>query len=326
MSKALDRIELFLKQAEEKINKTENSNDRVLQIYASGIRTEMFMLQGLFRIYKSGFSKKSFEKLLIKVKQVEDALGAIDYYDGFVKVFQADSTTPPEMISNLNFRRSQCMQNLEVILKDNGWMAKGKDNRFQKIRKRLNKIDWPKDKKESGIIEAYYLDEIKDIEDFVASEGLPFTKMEEQVHEYRRKLRWLSIYPAALQGKIKLLELPFTDERLAKYRTDEIMNSPYNQFPKSDDEIDYVYLDKNKFYAVSWLIAKLGLLKDNGLQYYAIAEALKMQNKISDAEAISQALKITGNENKLNELLAEASKDIMVFQDEECLHNLVISH
>ena len=224
MSKALERFEYFLAKTEDKINSAVVGPDRAERLYKTGIRTEMFMLQGLCRVYGSGLKGKAFDKMRARFKQVEDALGAIDYYDGFITAFQADTTTPPEIISNLGFRRSKSMQNFEVILKDNDWFAEGKKSRINKIRKKLFDLDWPKDKKETKLIHTFYAAEIEEIEDFVAGEGLPFTKMEDQVHEFRRKLRWLSIYPQALRGKIQLLDMPGTDFRMNKYQTEEILN------------------------------------------------------------------------------------------------------
>ena len=43
----------------------------------------LFMLEGLAKLYAEIHNKKKFTKLKVHFKLVEDALGAIDYYDAF---------------------------------------------------------------------------------------------------------------------------------------------------------------------------------------------------------------------------------------------------
>ena len=45
------------------------------------------------------------------------------------------------------------------------------------------------------------------------------------------------------------------------------------------DQKYFLLLDKNRFYALSWLIAELGNLKDSGLKVEVIKEALLHTHK-----------------------------------------------
>jgi hypothetical protein len=127
------------------------------------------------------------------------------------------------------------------------------------------------------------------------------------VHELRRKLRWLSIYPQALQGVIKLYETKSTANELKKYLTDEIVSSPFNQLPESKNIKNHLFLEKNHFLALSWMIFELGKLKDKGLKITALKDAFQEIAFLKDEEAITEAYRVLGEEYpKMETLLNQA--------------------
>ena len=84
-------------------------------------------------------------------------------------------------------------------------------------------------------------------------------------------------------------------------------------------------LGKNYFYALSWMIAELGKLKDNGLRVVAIKEALMQSSKVSDALAYKKAYAYTGKgQPQLNALLDSADKLCKTYITEKNLQKLVI--
>ena len=89
----------------------------------------------------------------------------------------------------------------------------------------------------------------------------------------RRKLRWLSIYPQALQGCIQLTETDAKDKNLEKYLTPEIVNSPFNKMPAVGKNKYLLMFEKDYFLALSWIISQLGKLKDEGLRTVVTNEA-----------------------------------------------------
>ena len=148
--------------------------------------------------------------------------------------------------------------------------------------------------------------------------------MENDVHELRRKLRWLSIYPQALQGCIQLTESKTKSKNLTKYLTTEIINSPFNKMPAAGNNHFILTLNKSYFLALSWIIAELGKLKDNGLTIVAIKEALQQTEALNEADALNKASRILGTRQiKLPVLLNEAETISKTFFDEKNLEHLV---
>ncbi|MEO6655229.1 MAG: hypothetical protein ABIO36_04035, partial [Pyrinomonadaceae bacterium] len=118
--------------------------------------------------------------------------------------------------------------------------------------------------------------------------------LESQVHELRRKLRWLSIYPQALQGCIQLTINASNDKNVAKYLTSEIVNSPFNKMPAPGTNRYLLMFNKYYFLALSWMIAELGKLKDQGLRIVVLNESGydSKSDQTVTAEILSQATDI----------------------------------
>jgi hypothetical protein len=149
--------------------------------------------------------------------------------------------------------------------------------------------------------------------------------MEADVHELRRKIRWLSIYPQALQGCIQLSKNKKIPAYLNKYLTKEIITSPFNKMPDAGNCHYFLMLDGNHFYALSWMIAKLGNLKDNGLQIIALREALQQTAGMNESEAIKKSYPMLGSKQiKLEKLLLEAANVSQQFFKEQILDKLII--
>ena len=74
--KQLSRIEILLHNGASEVSPAN-------YLYNNDMRTPLFLLEGLARIYRKIHNRKRFEKLLKWFKEAEDALGAIDYYESF---------------------------------------------------------------------------------------------------------------------------------------------------------------------------------------------------------------------------------------------------
>jgi hypothetical protein len=116
-----------------------------------------------------------------------------------------------------------------------------------------------------------------------------------------------------------------TPQYLQKYLTKEIITSPYNKMPEAGNCNYFLLLDQNRFYALSWMIAELGKLKDSGLKVIAIKEALQQTGNISDEDAYKKAYQILGNKQlKLQQLLNKAESICKTYFNEHNLEHLVI--
>ena len=153
---------------------------------------------------------------------------------------------------------------------------------------------------------------------------LIFKDIETDVHELRRKLRWPSIYPQALRGLIQFKEDNASQDFLNKYLTPEIVNSPYNVMPEGNALQDHILINKNYFYALSWMIDALGTLKDNGLTVMALEESLRSVYNIPSPEAEQLAYAMCDNSQmKIPEILSRSQEIAKVFFEENILENLI---
>jgi hypothetical protein len=282
------RFDHFLQPLQAALEKAEASDNPALALYQQNVRTPLFMLEALTRLYRSMHNKKLFEKLNERFKLFEDLLGSIDYYDGFSKEFSAKENIPATLKDFIKKQMESKLADLNQVLADGSWT--GHDNkRMKKITSKLAKADWPNAKDDADGVRKYYSKSIDKVVTNVKASKISFHDVEKDVHELRRELRWLSIYPQALLGLIQMKPTVDSPAYLQKYLTPEIINSPFNKMPAPNDLKDIIFVSANYFYALSWLIAELGKLKDNGLRIVILKEALQSTDKLTDEEAEKKA-------------------------------------
>ncbi|MBC7535586.1 MAG: hypothetical protein H7258_07840, partial [Ferruginibacter sp.] len=249
------RFELYLVKLEALLLQSAKDKNPALWLYNNNARTTLFMLESLAKLYAGSHNKKRFEKIKGHFKNLEDTLGAIDYYDSLAKEFTGDISIPATVTAYMQAQTREKIQRLNELLTEEKWIG---DNasRVRKIREKLSDSDWKESKEELKSIFDFYKSSISEIKEFMATAGDQFTEIEAQVHDIRRKLRWLSIYPQALQGVIQLTDGVKTTDSLLKYLTPEIVHSPFNQMPAPGSNSYFLLLEKNYFLALSWTIAE----------------------------------------------------------------------
>ncbi|HMU72236.1 MAG TPA: hypothetical protein PKD93_05835, partial [Ferruginibacter sp.] len=195
----------------------------------------------------------------------------------------------------------------------------------EKIRKKLKKADWLDEPKDVEGIRDFYFSSINGILEFSNQKNFHFENVEKDVHELRRMLRWLSIYPQALKGCIQLSQAKKSPAYLSKYLTKAITGSPYNVMPDAGDLRYFLLLDKNRFYALSWMISELGNLKDSGLRLEVIKEALIQSGSTDEKAALIKARSFLGNRQLTEQqVLDQAEAILKTFCKEQNLESLVI--
>lgn len=145
---------------------------------------------------------KKFVKLKEHFKQIEDGLGQIDFYYSLSEAFADNKQIPTSCNQYIKKQIDQKAAQLNEVLTDKDWLSDD-NKRIKKITKKLNEADWLNPIEEAEAFSEFYRASIKTITDFVAETNYYFDNVETEVHELRRKLRWLSIYPQALQGAIQ---------------------------------------------------------------------------------------------------------------------------
>jgi hypothetical protein len=304
------RFDYFLAQLQTLLTKAAKQKNPALWLYQNNARTPLFMLEGLAKLYSGLHNKKKFGKIKEQFKLLEDALGSIDYYDAFAKQFSSNKNIPATITAYLQAQTREKIQQLNELLTEKGWLGDHAD-RIAKIKKKLNEAEWLKPAAEVKEIQEFYGEAIYEIIAFTKSTKFHFDNVEADVHELRRKLRWLSIYPQAMLGCIQLSkDKKVVPKTISKYHTKNIVSSPFNKMPDAGGNTHFLLLNKNYFLALSWIIAELGRLKDSGLGVIAIKEALQQTAAASDEAAYKKAYQLLGSKQIKIQPLLDAAESI----------------
>jgi hypothetical protein len=311
----LNKIQLILDTAD-------SAENPAMALYQEDLRTPLFMLEGLSRLYKKIADGKKLKKLNELFKDLEDHLGAIDYYDGFHKEFLEKKTIPQEITEYIEDQRTQKADDLNDELKKKRWIGKRR-NGVSKIITELDKMDWFDEKNDMLAVQKVYRKDIKKVIKKYKRKNLHFDNIEEDVHELRRELRWLSIYPQALCGLMQVKENAEPPAFLKKYLTPEIVHSLFNVMPDGGALQYHIMLNDHYFYALSWIIAELGKLKDSGLRIEILKESLSAVYRTNeDVEQL--AYSISGpNQPTIPEILARSEQIATTFFEEDILKNIL---
>ena len=318
------RFVYFLNKLQVLLNAASKQKNPALWLYKNDARTTLFMLEALSKMYSKIHNKKKFTKLKEQFKLLEDTIGAIDYYDNIAKDTSTSNKIPADITSYLLAQTREKIQSLNEILVEKGWLSTG-NKRITKIQKNLNEADWLHEEEEIKAINEFYGEAIYDINDFIQTDAYHFDNIEADVHELRRRLRWLSIYPQALLGSIQLSKNKTRQKWLSKYLTKEITGSAFNKLPDADDSVCFLLLEQNYFYSLSWMIAELGKIKDKGLHVAAVKEALMQTAQLTEGDALKKTYSLLGTkQKKIEQLLKDASVICKVYFSEQNLENLVV--
>lgn len=265
----LNKFANTLKSVEEAYRKNPLSHPAHL-IYKADGRTPYFQLQGLARI-DVGISRhdKVAEQWLDDFKIIEDAFGKYDFWIAAIeqnKKWKFDKKTD-------NFLRNQALIQLGVLeakLVDSGWLLRTPAGfsfhkaPLLKFQKEVDNANWYAHKKEKKKLLKFFIKEAMEIQDKLKSGEIDLNMVEEGIHEFRRKLRWLSIYSSALNGKVAIGKLK-RGAPLSHYVTAENKSSRFSHLPISEDEKELVEFLPGGFYAMSNLIKNIGDIKDPAL-------------------------------------------------------------
>jgi hypothetical protein len=316
------RFIYFLEKTEVILKAAATSENPARLIYSEDMRTALFMLEGLSRIYRKVYPHQKLKKLNKKLKEIEDFLGAIDFYDDFHKQF-AENKNIPSLITD--YAGEQAEKNIKAFnkfLKKEEWLGNQK-SRLKKIYKKLNAVDWFNERCDAATVKEVYENEIKKVIEKYKDNKNEFTDIEKDVHELRRQLRWLSIYPQALCGLMQLSPHEEPPEFLKKYLTPEIINSKFNVMPDGSALQNHIMLDRNYFYALSCMIAELGTLKDGGLKIDLIEEGLtKVYKASSHTDELAYSF-CDENQLTIPQILRQSQSIARTFFDENILENLI---
>ena len=253
------------------IYNTSPINNPIEIIYKDNARTFLFQLEGLARIEnKIGINKKTCTGLLLEFKAIEDALGKYDYWYNLLEKNKKwnISIEIEEYLKQQLFIQAGFAEQLLIKYK---WINKNNENKYEyningfvNNKKKINKIKIFNEKKELKLLLNLFISEINSIHDKLIKNKFNFNDLENGIHEFRRKLRWVGIYSSALNGKV-VIDSNTKAPVLKKYITNENKKNKFNILPVNK-EIEYkLNFLPGGYYAMSELISKIGVIKDKGL-------------------------------------------------------------
>ncbi|MBL8684484.1 MAG: hypothetical protein JNK05_35245 [Myxococcales bacterium] len=266
-----------------------------LALHRAGARTPLFQLECLGRLHRATIDDDAFLPVHQAFKALEDLLGAVDFADAMVKRLGA-ANTDSELGAYFVGRRAEACFQFERHLAIAKWLPEGDEipDALDALLELLEECDWPGAKREKKAVAEYFADCAEGMHEKLSAGEYNFAELEAGVHEVRRKVRWLSILPAALDGLIVRPANQKIDAELAPYCTDAVVRSPFNDFPMRESVPDPIVVDSPAFLALSWLIAELGSIKDRGQTSDAVSSAARDLGDGPKA-ATSRARKVLGD-------------------------------
>jgi len=295
MNIALDAYLKQLTVIELKFRNAQTQSNPALWLFDNDLRTPLFMLEGLSRIHRETISFKKFEKLYQTFKIIEDGLGEIDYYQSF-KNYAIKHKLDPLYIQYFDGEYQVALDKFVNILQKENWFdKKGKVGylKFYKLKNQLSKIKWPSVQKNNKNLAEFFSRKLSKLNNQYRDGKYNFKDLENGVHEFRRRIRWYSIYAHALNGSICLKNNKSIPKSFQKYATAKIIASPFNKL-QNDHRIKPLFIDNYLFYALSHVIGRLGKIKDKGQTVEAFehaAKEMKLLPKNSSHKYIKNLLK-----------------------------------
>lgn len=266
-----------------KFGRTKNKAEA---FYAKNARGSFFMLEGIARLNKLAFDDKAAGDWQKLFKKFEDLLGEVDYYDVIYKELVALKLTDKALLDYFEHKKNKTFKKLEKLIE--------KKEILECLPEAEKALAFDNTSGKTTLIRNAFQQEIASIMSFMDnyhSKGR-FDDMELQVHELRRRLRWLSIYAQAYGGLFILEKSPekFKWEKI--YVTPEAKKSPYNVLPINKTIKHRIELNKTVFYALSTLIKELGQYKDEGLTIEGVQKAIRKTRHVKKEEAMAIALQL----------------------------------
>lgn len=304
------------------LTKAAQQKNPALWLYKNNVRTLLFMLEALTRIHNKAFDEKLFDKWNKRFKKLEDVFGEIEQYVTLENELKSNKKVSKEVLKYFSVTSNNYIVKCNQRLREKNWL----NNKLQSFDNKLSSFDVEYNQEYLTELKYSLLDEIDAIMNFAEKSNYHFTKIEEQVHELRRKLRWLSIYAQALNGLIQLKKTTKKTKYQLNYFTKEVLNLPYNKLPLRPKNSALIEFDQDSFFALSWIINELGKLKDSAINIQKLADAIFISENITKEEANQKAIKILGlKDNAEITILKQASEIIeIVLAKDKILNSLVI--
>lgn len=294
-------------QLQELLLKSSKQKNPALWLYKNNVRTILFMLEALTRLHDHAFDEKLFGKWNKRFKKLEDLFGEIDQYIVFENELKLNKKIAKEVVKYFTINTVNYLEKCNRRLLEKEWF----NNKLHSFDYKLSEFDVEYNQGYLDDLKYTMLDEIDAILQFAKKSNYQFTKIEEEVHELRRKLRWIGIYAQSLNGLVQLKKSTKKTKFKINYFTKEVLKSPYNVLSSRPKNTSIIEFDHDSFYALSWIIKELGTLKDQGLKIQKLSDALFISEEITQEQANEKAIKLLGFDLNTQENILKQSSEIV---------------
>lgn len=266
------------------------TRDKIIDALVASARGPLFSIEGLARIYESKYPE-TMTSLRKQSKAFEDRLGRhIDMVEHikYARDIGADAATIRYLQKLVREDRKESPDYPEIdedkmtlvdFLLYNDWIE-AEEPRLAKWEKKVAQTDWDGPRKDR----AYILDRLIEVTQELRKEEWNMGEIQDGMHDFRRRVRWLSIYVQSLRD---LLVLDYPD--LPKFDgilTEPIASSKYATLPAEEKLAFPILLPHALYLELTKAIEELGYAKDTAEAMYEwLPEALLQSGEASTLAA-----------------------------------------
>ncbi len=257
---------------------------------ANALRSELFKLEGWAKLHRHWPIKKErkvFDQIHEQAKRLEDAFGALDV----VRVIADDmrSKSQPDVAALFDDRAKKARNEIKHLLKHESWFVDDDgETRTEKMRRHLAAIDWPNPDVQFDYLCVALVRDLGDVSEKYRSlwkpELLKLTydrkSIEAALHEWRRQLRWFSIYFQSADGLFALAPAPNVLTAEKKKLIADYTANPFAQLPSKRST--RVLIDRVAFYALTRTIEEIGIYKDSAERFFNVRDAMIKQGNTGE--------------------------------------------
>jgi hypothetical protein len=289
---------------------------RVENMLAKDTRGSVFRLQALLRTFEEHAQHGAdFEKARRKSKDFEDFLGHYRDRRKFLERITALGLPAP-VLKHVGTQVEEDRGTLFEFL-EKRWSIEQGAKWKEKYRPDFNKI--------TGIEEQNFL--VTEVSRFLSEEVLKvkwdFHKLQDGIHEFRRRLRWALLMIQASGGFFELVEEAPLQERFAKYLVGSgVSEASFSKIPVLFRDARRCQISRPVFEMATLVVFKVGDAKDWGEFRDFIKEAY-VGAKYSEAEAVRESQRIAESQPGFTEPFPLATHWKEILDSEKILQRLI---
>lgn len=311
-------LQFFCKQIIDVFQKAIANPDPASFLHRNKARTPLFMAESLARILAETEHGKKYKKAFKLFKKLEDVLGLIDDYDNLIQQFSKNKSIKEAEVNYFIKKRDKAIEKLNVRLINKEFYQSEFNQVLNKLTVNFN------DKIIAHQLQQHIKQELEVCYRFYSECGDGFIDMENQVHEIRRKLRWISIYGESFNGSMVLEKHKTTHSWEKKFISGQSAADPYNTLPVHKYITHTIAVDQKAFYALNTVIDQLGEIKDKAFVVDSLSKAIGKTLELKKEEARHLALKHLKANYTETSLLKEAHELLEAFFDTYAIYKLLV--